>query len=540
MKKTQLLQIEEIRKEKARRSLSEYIQQAWHIVEPGVYSHNWHIDALAAHLEAVTRGEIKRLIINIPPRTMKSTSVATMWPTWSWIDRPSLRWLFSSYALNLSIRDAQRSRRILESEWYQERWGNLIQLREDQNAKSYYENTKGGARLSISVGSAATGHGGDIVCCDDPHNAQEADSTVIREATLHWWAETMTSRLNNPRTGAFVVIMQRLHERDLTGFLLEQGGYEHLCLPLEYEPRHIQTNLKWRDENGDKHDHWEDPRSYEGELLWPDRINDSTVITLKRALGSYGYAAQYQQTPSPSGGGIFRKDWFKYCKIGRSGPNIGFFLIEPTGEKFVSQNLLRYFITVDLAASLKEMADYTVVGVWGQTSDNELLLLDITRARLQAHEQQQVIKDKFYTYHAEFIDVEAAGYQLTMVQELVRMGLPVRGYTPVRDKVSRARTASIRYQAGAIYHLNYADWLIDYEKELLAFPTGAHDDQVDVTSRAAEIVTGEVIPQIRSLDPDEEDVRDVRNFERRQILNERKHQDDEWEESGEYELETFI
>lgn len=508
--------LSDIQKERCRRNLSYYIKEAWPIVEPGEYCHNWHIDAICDHLMAVSRGEIRRLIINVPPRTMKSTTVAVMWPTWEWISQPQTRWLFSSYALSLSIRDAQRSRRILESMWYKSLWGDFVQLREDQNAKSYYENTQGGARLSISVGSAATGHGGDRVVCDDPHNAQEAESTVIRQTTLDWWSETMTSRLNNPRTGAFVIVMQRLHERDLTGHLLAQGGYEHLCLPLEYDKRRICTNITWKDKEGNSHTEWKDPRNEYGELLWPDRINHQTVEMLKKALGSYGYASQYQQTPSPSGGGIFKKEWFRYYSIEHTETYSEYILQSSHGTKRIRTDQCREFITVDLAASLKEIADYTVIALWAQTPDNELLLLNIVRDRLDAHDQQKKIKWVFLTSQAEFIDVEASGYQLTMVQQLLRDGLPVRKYTPVRDKVSRARTVSIRYEAEMVFHPRRASWLIEYEMELLGFPTNEHDDQVDVTSRAGEIIVGTIEPKIRDFSISQEDINEMKAYERKQ------------------------
>jgi hypothetical protein len=223
--------------ERARRSLREYIRMAWHVVEPSTpYVHGWHIDAMCEHLEAVTAGEIRNLLITVPPRHMKSLTVSVFWPTWEWLTHPERRWLFSSYALSLAIRDSLKCRRLILSPWYQRHFGHVYALTDDQNAKLRFENDKTGYRLSTSVGGAATGEGGDRLVCDDPHNVREADSDVIRAATLVWWDETMSTRLNDPATGARVIIGQRVHENDLAGHVLEQGGYEHLCLRCEYEP----------------------------------------------------------------------------------------------------------------------------------------------------------------------------------------------------------------------------------------------------------------------------------------------------------------
>src|SRR5258708_3014432 len=177
---------------------------------------------MADHLEAVTRGEIKRLLINIPPRHMKSLAVCVFWPAWAWIDKPTVRWMFSSYALNLALRDAYKCRLVIDSDWYQACYGDRYQLLGD--AKSSYNTDKGGGRISVSVGSSATRHGGDIIVVDDPINVSDADSLTVRETTLEWWDLTMSSRLNNPKTGAKVIIMQRVHEDDLSGHILRQGG----------------------------------------------------------------------------------------------------------------------------------------------------------------------------------------------------------------------------------------------------------------------------------------------------------------------------
>lgn len=238
----------EIEQELATRRLGEFIRQAWPVVEPATaFVPGWHLDAISDHLQAVSRGHIRNLLINMPPRHMKSLAVAVFWPAWEWIRWPERRWLFSSYALSLSIRDSVKCRRLIQSSWYRFRWGHRFQLTGDQNAKERFENNRTGYRLATSVGGAATGEGGHRVICDDPHNVNEAESDTVRQGVIDWWDQVMSTRLDDLRTGAKVIVMQRVHERDLSGHVLAQGGYEHLCLPAEFEGRRRRTSIGWCD-----------------------------------------------------------------------------------------------------------------------------------------------------------------------------------------------------------------------------------------------------------------------------------------------------
>lgn len=282
----------------------DFMRQAWPILEPATpYVHGWHVDAIADHLTAVTQGQIRRLLINMPPRHMKSLAISVFWPSWSWTEQPELRWLFASYALSLSKRDSLKCRRLIESPWYQERWGGVFQLTGDQNEKLRFENDHTGYRLATSVGGAATGEGGDIVVIDDPHNANEAESDTIREGVIEWFDGVMSTRLNDPKRGRMVTVMQRAHSKDVAGHILECGGWEHLCLPAEYEPKPqvYVTSLGF-----------EDPRTEPGELLWPERFGRAEIDSLKKSLGSYRAAGQLQQRPAPADGGIFKRHWWRF------------------------------------------------------------------------------------------------------------------------------------------------------------------------------------------------------------------------------------
>jgi hypothetical protein len=283
-----------LKAEKARRRLHEFVMQAWHVLEPQtLLVDGIHVRAICDHLQAITEGRLRNLIINVPPGHAKSLLTAVFWPAWTWIDHPKSRWLFSSHREPLATRDSLRCRRLIESEWYQQRWGSRYQLSGDQNQKQRFENDRTGYRVVVPM-SSGTGERGDYVVVDDPHTVDQAESDAERTSAVDWWKGSMSTRLNDFAMGHMVVIQQRLHEADLTGDLLMGGGYELLCLPAEFEPdRRCTTSIGWAD-----------PRNEFGQLLWPEKVTQADLERLKTTLGSYRYAGQYQQWPAPAGGGM--------------------------------------------------------------------------------------------------------------------------------------------------------------------------------------------------------------------------------------------
>ncbi len=269
-----------------------------------------------------------------------------------------------------------------------------------------------------------------------------------------------------------MVVGQRIHSQDLSAHILELGGWEHLNLPTEFEESNrCRTVLGWTDK-----------RTEEGQLLWPERFNHEVIDRLKKQLGSMAYAAQMQQRPVPAGGGQFKSLWFRsYIESENH-----YHLDTPEGIKRTPCEKCYTFFTVDLAISSKQTADYTVIAVWAVTPQKDLLLIDRLRARLDNPQQQQQIQRLYQRYQPNYIKVESVAYQLALIQQLRRAGLPVREYKPVKDKVSRASTASVYYEGGKVYHPKHASWLHEWEDELLTFPLGAHDDQVDTVSMACE------------------------------------------------------
>ena len=480
-------------------SLRDYIHAAWPLVDHHQFKCNWHIDAIAEHLEAVSSGEIRRLIINIPPRHMKSLAVGVFWPTWQWLKRPETQFMFASYAQRLTTRDSLKCRRLIESTGGRREGGTLIErvgykgllellgsswvLTEDQREKMKFENTEFGYRMATSIGGTGTGEGGDILVIDDPHKADEAESDVQREEVIDWLDGTISSRFNDPSTGALVLVMQRLHEDDATGHLLEQGGYEHLCLPAEYEPDHP---FVWP----------QDPRIEPGELLWPGHFGPDAIKELKIRLGSYRSAGQLQQRPAPAEGIMFKRKDFRYWRseshfIGEVEQRL-YVLAEDDGPRRVDKAPTPIFQTVDAAISEKTSADWTVCATWACTSIGDLILLDMQRRHF---EEQQVIQflasvNEEWGHVPMWIERFGAGRNPLLA--LRRMNCPVM-QVPVEagtqaDKLTRALVAISVLEDHRLFFPFGAEWLREYEDELTMFPNAKHDDMVDATSYAARLV----------------------------------------------------
>jgi predicted phage terminase large subunit-like protein len=453
---------DEIQKELAERHLMEFILQAWPIVEPGTpFVPGRHIEAIALHLEAVTRRQIRNLVINIPPRCAKSLLVSVFWPVWSWINVPETRWLFSSYSGGLSTRDAVRSRRIIDSPWFQSRWGDRFQLTSDQNTKGRYENDRTGYRIATSVGGAATGEGGDFVIVDDPHNVSEGESEAMLTETVQWWDEVMSTRLNNPKTGCKVIIMQRVSERDLSAHVLAKGGYTHLCLPMEYEKeRHCRTSLGWED--------W---RTQDGELLWPARVGPPELAELKVALGSYGVAGQLQQRPAPRGGGMFKRQWFD---IVGAGPATG--------------NKVRYWDR----AGTKGGGDWTA-GLLMSRVKGVYFVEDVVRLQGSPMDVERAIKNtaaRDGTAIQIILEQDPGQAGVAEVGYLIKQlsGYKVKALPVTKAKELRAGPAAAQAEAGNIA-LVRGDWNEAFLQEISVFPRGLNDDQVDTFSGAFNWLT---------------------------------------------------
>lgn len=461
-------------------SLTQYAKAAWKLIEPATdLIWNWHLDAICDHLEAVP-SEIKNLLITIPPRSGKSSLVSIFWPTWRWIRFPETRWLFASYALSLSIRDSVRCRRIIDSDWYQAHWGERYRLTTDQNQKGRFENDKTGYRLASSVGGSATGEGGDLVVVDDPHNVEEIHSETIRQGVLTWWDEVMGSRLNDPKRGGRVIIQQRAHERDLAGHVLDQGGYVHLNLPLEYEPQVYVFHGKVVD-----------PRTTPGELLCPARIGLTEVADLKLRLGPTAFAGQYNQRPAPAGGHIFKSWWWRYWQPrGMSLPPV--IVQVPDGDllSIAPEELPETFDQIvqswDMAFKDLKDSDFVAGQIWAKKGANKYLL-DRDHRRLDFVNSQKAVRamsEKWPQALTKLVEDKANGPAIIASLKQDIAGLIA--VEPDGDKVARAYAVTPTCEAGNVFlpHPSLYPWVSAYRHELEVFPNGANDDDVDATTQA--------------------------------------------------------
>lgn len=446
-----------VRAERCRRRLGEFVRNAWPVLEPSTeVSWNWHLDAVCDHLQGVSEGRIRNLLINIPPGHAKSLLVAVFWPAWIWTRNPAWRGLFASYALELAIRDSVRCRDLIQSPWYRETFEPPWELKGDQNVKSFFENTATGFRKCLSVGSSATGFRGDAIVCDDPLNAQDALSDIERARAQQWWDVTMSSRLNDMRAGSKVVIMQRLHHQDLAGVLIERGGYEHLRLPSEFEADSAaETAIGWRD-----------PRTEEGEPLFPGRFPAEVLDQAKKDLGPDHYAAQHQQRPTPREGSFFQRSWFEVIDAAPAAPT------------------LKWVRAWDRAAT-EGAGDWTV-GVKIGRHAGIYYVADVKRFRHGPGQRDKVIRQTAVLDGPECRQLgeqEPGSAGVDQAAAFVRLlaGFPVSVQPSSGSKMVRADPFASQAKAGNV-KLIKGDWNAAYLDELCQFPLGQHDDQVDGSS----------------------------------------------------------
>jgi len=446
-------------------SLLGFIKVGWKHLEPETpFISGWSVEAICDHLEAVSRGEIRRLLINVPPGCMKSLTTEVFWPAWEWgpCGQSHLRFISASYEKGLATRDLVRCRDLLMSEWYRSLWP--IHFKEDQNLKTYYENTNRGWRLAASVGGTLTGYRGDRIIVDDPHDVRSADSDTKREDAIRWFTETLPTRLNNQKESAMVVVMQRLHERDVSGLIQKElsDEWEQLVLPMEFEESrrcHIRATG------------WTDPRKNEGDLLWPERFDRDSVEELKKTFraqgGSYAEAAQLQQRPAPRGGGMFKRDQFLFVD---APPTVG-----------------RTVRGWDLAATATRNAAYTV-GLKLMLSHGKLYIVDVARKRGTPSEVEDLIR-ACATSDGRNVAIslpqdpgQAGKAQRSRLASLLH-GYNVHFSPETGSKDDRAIPVAAQAQAGNVYMVR-APWNDAFLAEAQLFPSSEYKDQIDALSRA--------------------------------------------------------
>ncbi len=466
-----------------RNSLRLFIRKGWPVIEPSTtYLENWHIDLIAEYLEGVTFGQIKRLLINLPPRYAKSTCVSIMWPAWVWareafpgkphnpaLEGPGTKWVCASYADELRTAHSLQRRKLLQSDWYRERWPKPAELISDQNVKTLFVNSSAGVMLATTMLGAGTGLGGNYIVIDDPHKTQEEPGSKEVERQVAAYGDTFATRHDDKKQGVTVIVMQRINDNDLSAHVLKtvEENYLHLKIEAEAPERRVfvfpRTGRILTREPGD--------------LLWEQREGPLEIKRQKAVMGRWKYSAQYQQDPIPEGGAIFQREWFSH-RFHRD-PVTGL----PLGAK-----LLRVIQSWDTAAKKKESNDYWACTTWGLVAgeDARIRMLDRTMDRMEYVEGRQKIKDQYAKWkETTAVLIEDSSSGTAIISDLRTTGIPLLPISPAgADKEANARAVSPMFESGMILLPEGAEWADDYIESMTRFPKGQHDDDVDSTSQA--------------------------------------------------------
>lgn len=492
-----------LEREQLEGSFYEFVKGAWHLVEPGKeFQDNWHIRVLCRVLEDCYYGKIKRLVINVPPGTMKSLLVNVFFPAWIWAKDPRKRILSAAYGQHLSTRDNLRTRQIIESPWFQKYWA--VQLADDQKAKTRYNTNRHGWRFATSVRGAGTGEHPDFIIIDDPHSAMEAASDAEREAGLGWFDNTIATRLG--RNPCIIIVMQRLHQSDLSGHLLKRGEFKHVRWPMRYEicicPRTAPNCHPDEEQRCPLHKAdptWTidelDERTENGELLWPSMHPEDKVKSLELNLGPYGAAGQLQQRPSPEGGGLFKRENFRYIEL------------------------------VDVAALLKHMrvvrcydtastpggGDYTACAKIGELfqwkvengkrtyeSTGQFYVLHAFRDQLSPSDVDKLFMsfvgtDGKKVAIRELREPGGSGKAVTEARRKMLKGYDYDEILVTHNKVTMAKPFRAQVEGRNVWLVRDI-WNEEFVRELTTFPTGDHDDWVDAASNGFNAVLLEPVP----------------------------------------------
>ena len=437
-----------------------FMQRAFLELNPrSSFLHSWHIELIAAKLEACRRGEITRLIVNVPPRSLKSHAAAVAFPAFILGHNPCAQIICASYGQDLASKHSSDCRTLMNSEWY----CNVFPTRlapQKQSAQEFMT-TQNGFRMATSVGGMLTGRGADVIIIDDPLKPDEALSETQRNAVNQWYDNTLYSRSNDKRKDVIVIIMQRLHGDDLVGHVLEQEEWDLVRLPAiaEEDEAHIIRSpyRTWT------------ARRKAGDALHPEREPLHVLERLRRTLGEYNFAGQYQQSPAPQGGGMVKFEWFKHYELGD----------QPAKFDMVIQSW-------DTANKSTELSDFSVCTTWA-LKNKKLYLLHVLRKRMDYPDLKRAVREQSERFQPTIILIEDKASGTQLIQELVRDGLHgITRYEPTMDKIMRMHSVTSTVENGFVYLPTESDWLGAYVEELTTFPSGKYDDQADSTSQALD------------------------------------------------------
>ncbi len=445
-----------------RSSLPAFITRTFAQLDPRTpFAPNWHIDLLAHKLTGVAGGKIRRLIINVPPRSLKSICASVAFPAWVLGRDPAKRIICASYGQDLSNKLARDTYSVMTSDWYQGAFA--TRLMANRSPAADFSTTMQGGRMATSVGGVLTGRGGDIVIIDDPVKPDEALSESQRQVANNWFDNTLYSRLNNKSTGAIVIIMQRLHLDDLVGHVLPKENWDVISLPAIAEQDEI-----WR---------YDVPlqgkvahRRYAGEALHATHEPLASLAATRNTMGEYAFSAQYQQSPVPLGGALVKLEWLTYY-----------------GPRDKPETFDRILQSWDTASKVSEVADYSVCTTWG-IKGKQMYLLHVLRKRLDYPELKRLVVSHMTEWDADNVLIEDKASGIQLVQELSSQNWRIAGVKCEGDKAMRLLAQTAAIENGNVLFPKEAPWLKDYLNELMAFPYAKYDDQVDSTSQALRSV----------------------------------------------------
>jgi len=439
-----------------RQDFESFIEKSFQVVSPGDnYQRNWHIDVIADHLMQCYRGEITRLIITVPPRSLKSICASIAFPAWVLGKDPSRRIICGSYGYELSGKLARDCKAVMQSDWYKQAFSKThLKRMTDLDL----ETTKKGGRYATSVGGAITGRGGNIIIIDDPLKPSDGLSETKRNEVNHWYDGTLFSRLDNKAEGVIILVMQRLHVDDLVAHVKNKGNWMHLDLPAIAE-----TDQKFMLSDG---------RCFErqpGDILHPERESQQDLEDIKQTIGNYNFTAQYQQRPVSVEGNLIKWQWFQYYDEP---------LALDRGDLIVQ--------SWDTALKATETSDYSVCMTW-QLKGNDYYLLDVLRERLDYPFLRKAVITQAKCFNAKTILIEDTASGTSLIQDICHdqtacVPKPI-AVTPKGDKVERMGLPSMKIEAGHVYLPRKAPWRDEFRSEFLAFPFGHFDDQVDALSQ---------------------------------------------------------
>lgn len=482
------------------RSFAAFVKQAWHLVpqvEPLVWS--WHMQAICDHLEAVARGTVTQLVINIPPGHSKSVLVAVLWPAWIWTWWPQCQMLFGSYSHDYVIRDARRCRDVVSSEWYREQYSRPggWRLRNDHGGAGNFSNTAGGVRHATSVGGAGAGLRAHVIGIDDPINIEDAYSEAVRKAAVSWLSQTVSQRFIAGHEKKLVLVMQRLHAQDPTVWMKSQGA-EMLVMPSEFDPAHPCVTYQLVGENGTRRreEFWRDPRTEAGELLFPEMFPRARIESDKSALGPFGYASQHGQRPAPPGGGMFKVQDWRFWRwrdepdVSSLRPKVGEVALYAGAARALGrEELEEVLISVDATFKKTTAGSYVAIHVIGKVGSRRILLERVHR-RMDFNETVKALLgviDRWPEARRKRVEAKANGDAIADTLEQTHAVTGIERVNPGDASKEQRAHAMLPLQAGNNCELH--DGTTD-AWEMIAehaeFPNGPHNDDVDAWSQGLQ------------------------------------------------------